>query len=269
MINNKKAFTFVELIITTIIIVILTATWFYSYVWYLTDARDSQRNADMSKVKSAMKLHKTQKWSYPNPWSAYNITNSWVIVAMQWFLNDEVWISTLDTLLNDPQTLTPYVYSVSASNLEFQVGMSLENWEYPVALLDWDYKSVARNILPNIILAKTQTWWTSVEIHSWVTNAWWIWTTNRNLFIFNKIESLPYSFTDPYDPYYDWVILDNKLTYDNLWYWQNSDFMNCSEIYDAWKSISIWYAEKYDVRNWSWVLSIWWVFCTCTSTWCL
>lgn len=264
--KNKDWFTFVELIITTIIIVILTATWFYSYVWYLTDARDSQRKSDMAKIKSAMKLYKVNRWAYPIPWDAYNITNSWLVVANQWLLNENVWLSTLDSLPTDPQTKNYYFYSTTASKSEFQIAMSFENTEFSIAYLDWDYKSISKTVLPNIVLAKTSSWWTNVEIHSWAINSWWTWATNRNLFLFNKIESLPYSFTEPYDPYYDWVILDNKLTYSNLWFWQNSDYQSCSEIYDAWKSISLWFIEKYDIRTDSWTLIE--SNCNCTSTWC-
>jgi type II secretory pathway pseudopilin PulG len=141
-------FTFVELIISTVIIVILTATWFYSYVWYLSNARDSQRSSDMAKIKSSMKLYKNKRWAYPNPWDFYNITNSWTIVAKQWFLNENVWLSTLDLLPLDPQTQKGYVYSTTNNNLEFQIGMTLENWEFNIALLDWDYKSVSKTVLP-------------------------------------------------------------------------------------------------------------------------
>lgn len=255
-------FTFVELIITTVIIALLTATWFYSYVSYLTDARDSQRTSDMAKLKSSLKLYKSKRWIYPLPWDYFNITNSWFIIAQQWFLNDWVALSTLDKIPYDPESKTPYVYSTTLSKLEFQIAMTMENWDFPIALLDWDYKSVSKNILPTIVLALTATWWTNVEINPLV----WNWNTNRNYFVFNKQDNLPYDMLDPYLPVWNSKDFTWTFTTENLDFWQNSDFLSCSEIYDAWKSISIWYSMEYQILSSSWQLTSTW--CTCTSTWC-
>jgi len=48
--HKKQAFTLVELIITITIIAILSTIWFNSYVWYLWDARDSERKANMWEI---------------------------------------------------------------------------------------------------------------------------------------------------------------------------------------------------------------------------
>jgi len=46
--NHLAAFTLVEIVVTTTILVILTSIWFYSYSKSISDARDSARIADIS-----------------------------------------------------------------------------------------------------------------------------------------------------------------------------------------------------------------------------
>lgn len=254
--NTKNWFTLVELVVVMLIISILSATWFYSYIWYMSDARDSQRISDIAKLKSSLKLYKLQKWNYPLPWNYFNITNSWLTVANQWFLDKNVLISTLDKIPVDPKTNVNYSYSITNNKQESQIWLSLENGDINIALLDWDYKSVSKNILPNIILAINSSSWTSVEINSNI----WSWSTNRDLFLFNKEASLPYSFEEPYSAYYDGIDLNTKLTGSGLEYWQNSDYINCDEIYEAWKAISSWYNEEYQILENNVLTNTWCIF---------
>ncbi len=252
--KNILWFTFVELIVTTVILIILASTWFYSYINYLSEARDSQRKADLAKLTSSLKLYKQKRWWYPMPWDYYSITNSWTTVVFQWRLNNKVALSTLDDLPLDPYAEEPYFYSVTANKQEYQVALTYENWDFPRAWLEWDYKSVSKNVLPWIILAKYST--TAVEVHSWVSD----WSTNRNYILFNNSESLPYEMIEPFRPYYDWSNLDEVLANTNTDFWQNTDFRNCTEILEAWKAISwSWILEEYQILNSSWAL---------TNTWC-
>ncbi|MDF1682375.1 MAG: hypothetical protein P1U46_01015 [Patescibacteria group bacterium] len=48
----------------------------------------------------------------------------------------------------------PYFYSVTKTKQEFEMAATLENEDNPIALVNGTYKSVSRNILPSIILAK-------------------------------------------------------------------------------------------------------------------
>ncbi len=251
--NSSKAFTMVELIVTITIIAILSTIWYNSYVWYLSEARDSERKANMWEIKTALKLYKQKRWAYPLPWDTFNITNSWTIVAIQWLLNDQVTLNTMDILPLDPYTNKNYFYSVTENKQEAEVALSLENWEFPIALLDWDYKTVSKSVLPGIILA---TWATSsVEIHTWVLD----WSTNRNLFILNWWKNLPYSIIKPYDVYYAGENLDSVLSSWNITFWQNSDYRTCTELSDADKMIHETWNEQYQILDNSWYL---------TNTWC-
>jgi hypothetical protein len=120
--------------------------------------------------------------------------------------------------------------------------------------LDWDYKSVSKNILPSILLATWST--TSIEIHTWV----WSWTTNRNLFILNWWSNLPYSIAKPYNTVYAWEDIDDVLVWWKIQFWQNSDFITCDEIIDAAKMIHDTWTWEYQVLDNSWILS---------NTWCV
>lgn len=249
-----KAFTMVELIVTITIIAILSTIWFNSYVWYLWEARDSERKANIWEIKTALKLYKQKRWAYPIPWDTFNITNSWTIVAIQWKLNDKVTLNTMDKIPSDPYTDNYYSYSVTKNKQEAQIALTLENWEFPIALMDWDYKTVSKNVLPSIILA---TWSTSsVEVHTWVLD----WSTNRNLFIFNWWKNLPYKVTKPYDIFYAWENLDSVLSWWNITFWQNSDFRSCAEISEAAKLIHEVWTEQYQILD-----SVWYL----TNTWCI
>lgn len=253
-IKNKLWFTFVELIVTTVILVILASTGFYSYINYLWEARDSERKSDLAKVTSSLKLYKQKRWAYPLPWNTFNITNSWTIIVLQWKLNSDVALSTLDKLPVDPYANVAYSYSVTSNKQEYEIALTYENGDFPKTWLEWDYKSVSKNILPNLIIAKNST--TDVEINSWVLD----WIINRNYILFNSSKSLPYELIEPFRPYYDWSNLDTVLAKTTTDFWQNTDYRNCTEILEAWKSISwVWYLEQYQILNWSWVL---------TNTWC-
>lgn len=242
MLNSNKAFTFVELIVSITIIAILSIIWFVSYSKNLEDSRDSQRKSELSWIATWLKQQKFKRWEYPTPWSTFNITNSWYLVAIQWKLDENIIISTIDNIPLDPFINIPYIFSVSRNKQEFQLAATLENnWLYKSFLLG-DYKSVSKNILPTITLA---LFWTGdIEIADWI----WSGSENRTKFVFdNSRHNLPYSFDSWYYPYSDntsfsWLIDDINITW-----WQNSDYRSCIEISDDWKFIWTW---EYQINSW-------------------
>lgn len=254
MIKQKKAFTLVELIVSITIVAILASIWFYSYVWYLSEARDAERKANIWEIKSSLKLYKQKRWAYPIPWDSFNILNNTEIVAKQWVLNDKVSLTTMEKIPLDPHTKLSYWYSITNNKQEYQIALTLENWDFPIALLEWDYKSVSKNILPSLILA---TWSTvDIEIHNWI----WNWTENRNLFILDWWNNLIYNVKRPYKPFYAWWNIDDILDSWNIIFWQNSDFRNCVEISEAAKLIHTTWTEEYQILDNNWYLS---------NTWCV
>lgn len=248
-----KAFTLVELIVSIMIVAILATIWFYSYIWYLTEARDSQRKANIWEILTSLKIYKQKRWAYPIPWNNFNITNSWIIIAIQWKLDENVTLSTMEKIPKDPFTEKRYSYSISKNKQESQISLTLENWEFPIAILEWDYKTVSKDIVPSIMVA---TWWiTTIEIHTWILN----WSNNRHLFILDWWENLPYSISSPYKPFYGWKNIDDVLVNWNINFWQNSDYRTCAEIELAAKLIHEVWTEDYQILHDNWYL---------ISTWC-
>ena len=248
---QKKAFTLIELAISISIIAILATSWFYSYISSLNDARDSDRKANMWLIKTSLNLYKLNRWSYPLPWNKFNITNSWIIVAIQWKLDENIILTTIEKIPTDPLTESNYFYSVTTNRQEYQVALTLENWDFPIANLEWDYRSVSINVLPNIIAAYSLSGAT-FEIGD--DNG-----GNRNYFILDWWLNLPYSLISPYEPYYNWWDVDFLMSEWTTKFWQNSDYKTCIEIQEAWKLIHEVWTEEYQLLEDTWVL---------ISTWC-
>ena len=252
---DNKAFTFIELIVVIIIIWILWAIGFTQFVWNISNWRDSLRKSNLSEINWAIKSYKLTNWTLPIPSDTFSITNSWKIIVWQWKLWKNIWLSTIEEIPVDPIVKTPYLYSVTNNRWEFQIWLTIENWDwdFPLSLIAWNYKSVSKNILPTILIA---TWTTnSVEINSWTTE----WAENRKLFIFNEQNhNLTYNFDWNTEPISDWTDFETLLLEaENKWVFsQNSSFETCLEITKAWKSIWDW---EYQIRTNTWAL---------TNTWC-
>lgn len=258
--HNIKAFTFVELVITTLIITILTAIWFVSYIGFIADSRDAQRRSDLSKVSSSLKIYKQKRGYYSEPWDYFNITNRGKNVAKQWKMNKSVYLNTLDKLPFDPKSKSYYSYSVTNNKQEFELAATLENEEEEIALLEWNYKTVSKDILPTLILAIDSI--IPVEINIAV----WSGSINRTKFIFDQLsDNLPYTMGTPDEAHSEWTAFADLLSKAELWdsFWQNNDFRNCIEIVEAWKSISDnGVTEQYQIlENWS----LTWTWCTFTG----
>ena len=257
---NKNWFTFVELIIVMILLAVLWTIWLYSYVWYLWDSRDSERKADISKISSALKIYKQKRWYYSLPWDSFNITYSWTIVAIQWKLNTSVRINSLDSLPSDPKNKVFYSYSVTSNKQEFEIWTTLENEEKNISLVEWNYKSVSKNILPTLLLATWAIAWTNIEIKAGTT----IPDNNRKLFVYNEqSNNLLYTFIKPYSIYTDWTSFSSLLSEmeTNNQYWQNSDYRNCTEISEWWKLILPLTATSFEYQ----IITDTWAL---VNTWC-
>ncbi len=229
---QKYAFTLIELVVTATILVILTSIWFYSYTQNISDARDGARRTDLSALSSQLSLYKKQRGAYPNPGDSFEIRNRGYAVAYQWYMNQKVTLSTAERLPLDPDLDIPYIYAVTRNKQEFQLALSLENNENPFALVEWDYKSIAKNVLPNIILATGST--LNIEINAAIGTG----ATNRNLFLFqNGYHNIPYDFIGGVAKS-DGTSFATLLAEAGTSYWQNSDYRSCSEIFTAGKGIN-------------------------------
>jgi len=238
-------FTLIEIVVSATILVILTSIGFYSYTKNISDARDSARTTDISSLQSQLSLYKRERWAYPFPGDYFNITNGTPIVALQWKMNNKVSLTTADNLPLDPELDIPYVYSTTKNRQEFQISWTMENSDSPFAILAWNYKSISRNTLPNIVIAFDGQSDTDISL----------WNSERDLFIFDKgIHTLPYDF-DTWAPYTDWSSFDTILASSQGDYWQNTDYRSCGEIEIAGKNITAsWSQEYYQILSSTWAL---------------
>ncbi len=224
--NQKLWFTFVELIVASTILILLSALWFYNYSKYITSTRDSERSSNIASISSSLTIYKQRRWTYPLPWDAFSLRNWSTTVAKQGKLNEKVALSTLDNLPFDPFLKIPYLYAITENKQEFQITATLENNNKPIALVGGNYKTVTKDILPSILIA--YNWSGNIDIST---------TPYKNMFILNGTShNLPYK-GESKIPISDGTSFSNLINDVNIELWQNTDFKTCIEICNAGKNI--------------------------------
>ena len=251
--NNKKAFTLVELIVSTTIVVVLASIWFYTYSKHNLTSRDAKRKMDLVTIKTGLNLYKREKGSYPLPGNMFTLTSGWLELAYQGKMNKNVSLTTLKSLPLDPKIKVPYTYSIIQNKKEFQLATTLENNGRPISFLVWNYVPVSMNTFPSIILALDTT--ESVDITD---------PDIQERFIVNETNyNLPYS-TDSWQAYSSETPLSAILEelQSNEKYWQNLDYRSCQEIYDAGKAL--WNGEYQIYTETGWLQTV-----NCVFDWSL
>ncbi|NUJ98366.1 BspA family leucine-rich repeat surface protein, partial [Candidatus Gracilibacteria bacterium] len=225
--NQKGAFTFVELIITSTIIILLGTLGFYSYSKYSSSSRDSERISDMKNIDSSLRLYKQKRGYFPIPGDTFIIKNGTIEIAYQGKLNEKVALSSLDKIPLDPLLKIPYIYSITKNKQDFQIATTLENDGNPVAFVMGSYETVSKNILPSIVIAYNGSG--SIDI----TN-----NNYKNKFIIDDLgNNLPYSI-DTGIPFHNVnTSFSGILENPNKTIIQNTSFKSCDEIYESKKAI--------------------------------
>lgn len=233
---KKSAFTLVEMIVTTTIIVIIGTISFVSFSNSLPDSRDAQRISDFSKIESAMKVYKQNKGAYPVPWNNFQIfVGSGNTVAYQGKLNQKVPLSTINSLPLDPKLEIPYTYSITRNRWEFQLAGTLENSDNQKAVLRWDFLTVSKTKLPTISLAATQN--TDVNV-------------DKTKFILDEnTNNLPYDFVWNIQPTSDDIPLAEQLSDIQNNFSTATSYRSCAAIQEDKKNI--WNGE-YQILSSSW-----------------
>ncbi len=111
--NNfmKKAYTLIEILIVTTIIVLLTAVAVVSYSTFLKQSRDAKRKSDLEQVRAALEMFRSN-----------STTNDYPTTGLSELTSPVVYIQSVPA---DPKNPTyTYYYSGSASN--YTLGAYLE-----------------------------------------------------------------------------------------------------------------------------------------------
>lgn len=126
--QKTQAFTLVELIVVITILAILWTIAFISLQWYSTQARDSVRISDLSKMKSALELFQLEAGKYPLPSDGTVITYSGATAWTQGSFWETVYsaVSKLDKIPTDPLSDKKYAYSTTSTRLEMQLAGVME-----------------------------------------------------------------------------------------------------------------------------------------------
>jgi len=128
-IQNKLAFTLVELIVVITIVWILSTVGFVSYSGYLTGARDSNRFSQLTKLSDSLQTYAASK-TLPLPDDYVEITSSGSenIIAYQGY----VWVDVLETIDytnggKDPKDDSYFTYYLTKDRKSLQLLALMED----------------------------------------------------------------------------------------------------------------------------------------------
>ena len=254
-VNNKSAFTLVELIIVITILAILATIAFISFQWYTKSARDGNRLSTISNIQKWLDVYLVQVWTLPEPdWTISSWSLNSVQLVRMWIIWDNISrLLKLSKTPTDPVWWNNYTYWISADNKYYQIWATLENlesynnltkttyadnWNYRAKVV-WNYKYPLKiwsslYSLPSLLF--TWTWWDLSD-------------ENNAKFIVDKWENIPYSTNNE--------TLNNKKTIAEVlesitWtWWLTLTWVNISSI-----NVS-------DIKNWVWqtdnLLTTFWI----------
>lgn len=133
---NKLAFTFLELVVTITVLLILWTMWIVSYMDFLPTSRDTTRISHLAELEKTFNDYK-KIWKYPMPDKKISIMVDNELAWYQWYLSEDilkiVWYSWVDWWF-DSKDLVYYSYYVSRDFRKFQI----------MAYLEKDYNSILK-----------------------------------------------------------------------------------------------------------------------------
>ena len=125
--NNKKAFTLVELGVSIMILLVVSAIAVVSVRWYTTWARDAWRISDLSSIAQLLEVNQTVKNRVELPENSVNINFWWEQKFIQWDFSENVQKNfNLTTVFQDPKSEKFFTYSVSPDRRLYQISWILE-----------------------------------------------------------------------------------------------------------------------------------------------
>lgn len=155
--KSKSAFTLVEMVVITMILVVLSTIGFLTLSDYPIKARDAARKSDLKKIQKSINLYRAKSWDFPTP-------DNPKVSSMTWWVEWSFWtgiyqlVSNMSDLPKDPKTWESYEYFLWEDWFTYKIRAKLENWEYYEL---WKFHT---------LLADWETAWGGV---TWWTPTWW------------------------------------------------------------------------------------------------
>lgn len=119
--DNRNAFTLVELIVVITIVGILSTVGFVSYSNYLTGARDSNRIAQIGKLLTSLQVYGTTK-ALPLPDNKVDIMANGALISYQGYAGTQV-LEAIEYSNGglDPMDGIPFSYYITKDRKKFQI----------------------------------------------------------------------------------------------------------------------------------------------------
>lgn len=236
---NKKWFSFIEIIITVSIIILLATIWFTANQNYKDSVNNTKSISNIETITNALELYLQDKKDLPIPkWNNnYFHEDSWYVHSssgafwVHWFITENtIPKKYLNVLPLDPRTKQYYAYWKTFNSLEFELSwVNWKNWE-PEAFVKWNYSA--------------EVWpYNLIREYNWPD------------FIYNKsLSNFPYNpdkriITWRINDYNGTVTINNTIT-------NQEDILN--HILVEWDKIKVniwWFVEIY-FSDWS-ITSLW------------
>jgi prepilin-type N-terminal cleavage/methylation domain-containing protein len=212
MLNKKKWFTIVELIVVITILAILSTIGYMSYTSYILFVRDSNRLSQLVAMKEWLDSRNLSS-SLPMPDDYVEVKVNWKTIWYQWF----IWKDVLTTIWynkdgKDPKTGKYYSYYITKDKNYFQLMTHLEDewtissislWNKAIA---YDYSTMYNWVVWTKLWILTDEFNTPIQEVESIKTATFVdlFVENANdLFIANIENGRKYAFS--------WSVLANKL----------------------------------------------------------
>ncbi|MCH2188373.1 prepilin-type N-terminal cleavage/methylation domain-containing protein [Candidatus Gracilibacteria bacterium] len=198
MTKNTRGFTLVELIVIITLLTILGTLAFFAYQKYPITARNSQRITDIGNIQTGLELFFTQKGLYPIPSNNFPVTYSGATAWVQGSFgeNTSQSIDSISHIPLDPLTKNEYIYSITHTQTEYQIGGIWENTSnitQTQALVEGNYNGKILKVstentdyilaVPSILTSDTN----NITLQDII---------NHQSFVIDKYQNIPDTFVD-------------------------------------------------------------------------
>ena len=151
--QNKKAFSLVEMIITASIIILLSIVWFWAKNGYNEKTENTKVSSDIITINNALEAFSTDNSSLPIPWwntnfykidttYSHSYTATWTFWTYGSITENTISKKYLNVLPLDPRTNSYYSYGKTKNTNQFEIAaVQTIDWIH-IAKITWNYTGI-------------------------------------------------------------------------------------------------------------------------------